>query len=293
MPLYLSRFDNQPKFYWDQPGISLVLGEIRFRQGLLLGRIEMLGSSVRKNPGQEGGIRTGDQRILTEDRLLEWHGGSWRNAAPAGIRGVHASSPRTPVLRSEIRKFLNWFNGDSGIDPVLKAAIAYFWFLVISPFDQGNEAVAALIADLQLSRADGCTSRYYDVDGQLQRQQRILDELMNARRGETDITVWLECFLDAMSRALVLAEQGIAALVKKARFTDRYSGLPLNDRQQLVIHRLLENETRISSSQWASLAACSQDTALRDIQDLMDRSILMREAAGGRSTQYVLRERLG
>ena len=112
------------------------------------------------------------------------------------------------------------------------------------------------------------------------------------RRGETDITVWLEYFLEGMSRALAEAEEGIAVMVKRARSTDRYSGLALNDSQQLVIHVLLENENRISTSQWASMASCSTDTALRDIQDLMDRKILVREQAGGRSTQYILKERM-
>lgn len=288
MPLYLFRFDNQPKFHWDLSKLSSLLGEMRYRQGRLLGKMEILGYPALIGPGATRDY----QHLLTEEQLIKWHGGPWRNAGLTYISSVHASSPGTPVLRAEIRKFLNWLNADSGLDPVLKAAVAHLWLLVIQPFDQENERIAQVIADMQLSRADGRAERYYDMSAQIRADGATYDELVNkVRQGEVEITAWLEWFLDRLDRALAEAEQGIAGLVKKMRLTDKYAGAPLSDRQQLIIQHLMEAaEGRISSSQWANIAGCSQDTALRDIQDLLERSILVKESAGGRSTQYVLRQ---
>jgi len=293
MPLYLFQFDNQPRFYWDLTKLSRLLGAVRFRQGILVGKMEGLGDPglIRQDAAKHYG------HALSEEQLLRWHGGSWRNAGPAGIGKVHASSPGSPVLRAEIRKFLSWFNRDEGIDPVLKAAVAHLWFLVIRPFDKGNEQIAQLITDMQLSRADQSARRYYSMSEQISREGAKYEELVNkARQGAVEITDWLEWFLDRLDLALAEAEQGIAGLMKGGGLPNRYSRLPLSERQRLIIHKLLDgvetsegSGSRISSSQWARIAGCSQDTALRDIQDLMGRSILVKEPAGGRSTQYILK----
>jgi Fic family protein len=290
MPLYLSPFNNQPVFRWDLAKLSPALGAIRHRLGRLAGMLELLGPSIRSVLRDAEPDR---DLLLTEEQLLEWHGGPWRHTDLASAHRVHRSSPDIPVLRAEIRKFLNWFNTKSVIDPVLKAAIAHLWFLVIQPFDKGNEAIAERITDRLLCLADGAAERYYDLPAEIRAAGGKHDELVNdARRGVLEITAWVEWFLDRLDRALFRTEQEIAGLVRKARLMDRFSGLPFNDRQQLIINKLLEAAGRISSSQWASQAGCSQDTALRDIQELIDRSILMKEPAGGRSTNYILREAL-
>ena len=294
MPLYLP-FNNQPGFRWDLPKLSGSLGAIRQRQGRLLGKIEILGPAF---PVNIVSTMQGYHQLLTEERLLDWHGGPWRNSNPASARVVHHSSPDAPVLRAEIRKFLNWLNLDERIDPMLKAAIAHLWFMVIQPFDRGSERIAYLISDMLLCRADGCRERYYDVSAQMLKRAPAYDELVkNARQGEREITDWLEWFLNCVDRALADAEQGISGVVRKTQFMDKFSASPLSERQQSMIDKLLDgvensmgSPGRISSSLWAGIAGCSQDTALRDIQDLVDRGMLIKEAAGGRSTLYVLKD---
>ncbi len=255
----------------------------------------MLGSA--DNPLRRDEIEHYD-RQLTEERLAQWHGGSWRNAGLAGVGIVHSSSSAIPVMRAEIRKFLSWFNMEGDIDAVLKAAIAHLWFMVIRPFSEGNGEIAHRVSDMQLCRADGCAKRYYHLPEQMRRDGGRYDDLVGkARQGATEITAWLEWFLDCLDRALALAERDFEGL-KKARFADRFSALPFNGRQRIMIRKLMEegasatpaeNKGRITSSQWARIAGCSQDTALRDIQDLMERRILVKEPAGGRSTQYILK----
>lgn len=306
MPLYLFQFNHQPKFHWDQQRLARSLGDLRFRQGRLLGGIGVLGSPGNHQRRDE--IEDYD-RQLTEERLSRWHGGAWRNAGLAGAGIVHASSWAIPVTRAEIRKFLSWFNTEGDIDPVLKAAIAHLWFMVIRPFSEDNEEIAHRISDMQLCRADGCATRYYHVPEQMRRAGGRYEELLGrAREGATEITVWLEWFLDCLDRALAAAERDFAGQ-KKERLIDRFSTLPFNDRQRVMIRKLLDeggsaasaassasegiggrgNQGGVSSSQWARIAGCSQDTALRDIQDLMERRILVKEPAGGRSTQYILK----
>jgi Fic family protein len=294
MPLY-HPFNNQPGFRWDLPKLSKSLGAIRQRQGRLLGKIEVLGSAF---PVNIDSTVQGYDQLLTEERLLDWHGGPWRNSNTAHARVVHHSLPDAPVLRAEIRKFLNWFNLDGGIDPLLKAAIAHLWFMVIQPFERGSERIAYLISDTQLCRADGCRERYYDISAQMLKRAPAYDELVkNARQGEPEITDWLEWFLSCVDRALADAEQEISGVVRKTQFMDRFSASHLSERQQSMIDKLLDgvekslgSPGRISSSLWAGIAGCSQDTALRDIQDLVERGVLVKEPAGGRSTLYILKE---
>jgi len=180
------------------------------------------------------------------------------------------------------------------MDPVLKAAVAHFWFVTIHPFEDGNGRIARAIADMALARAEGTKERFYSMSAQIDAERK--DYCLNLernQRGDTDITNWIEWFLECLRRALEGAESTIVQVLRKARVWKLINETPVNDRQRSVINRLLDDfEGRLSSSKYAEPAKCSADAALRDINDLLDRKILVRESAGGRSTNYRLASRL-
>jgi Fic family protein len=252
---------------------------------------------------------------LTEDRLFGWHAalfptgrvgihkitvGAWRReesgpmqvvSGPIGREHVHFQATAAERLETEMRAFLAWFNADDGaMDPVIKAGIAHLWFVTIHPFDDGNGRIARAITDQALARSENCAQRFYSMSAQI-RQERsaYYDILETTQKGGLDITPWLAWFLGCLDRAFDGAETTLAAVLGKARFWERHAGAAFNDRQMWVINRLLDGfEGKLTSSKWAKLVKTSQDTALRDIDDLVRRGILAKDAAGGRSTSYSL-----
>ena len=252
---------------------------------------------------------------LDEERLFGWHAalfptgrsgmrkitvGGWR-AAEAGpmqvVSGalgrerVHFEAPTADRLPDEMHEFLEWFNAEQRIDPVLKAAVSHFWFVTIHPFEDGNGRIARAVADMALARADGTTERFYSmstrIDAERKDYYRVLER---TQRSDLDVTPWLTWFLGCLERAIDQAHGLTAQVLRKAvvwRSLD--GGPPINERQRLVVNRLLDGfEGGLTSSKYAKLAKCSSDTALRDIHDLVARGVLMRTAAGGRSTSYRL-----
>jgi Fic family protein len=257
--------------------------------------------------------RFGD--ALTSERLFAWHAalfptgrsgmsritvGGWRPAwsgpmqvvsGPIGREKVHYEAPEAARLESEMRTFLAWFNRDIPMDPVLKSGVAHLWFVTIHPFEDGNGRIARAIADQMLARSEKSAQRFYSMSAQIQRERSAYYEMLErTQKGATlDITPWLRWFLGCLDRAFEGAESTLASVLKKAQFWDLHGRSSLNDRQRLVINRLLNGlEGKLTSSKWAKLAKCSQDTALRDIQELLSRRILVKAAAGGRSTSYAL-----
>lgn len=252
---------------------------------------------------------------LTDERLFGWHAalfptgrsgmhkivvGAWRDntkddpmqvvSGPMGREMVHYEAPASEVLEKEIKRFCDWVNKEYSIDPVMKAAIAHLWFVTIHPFDDGNGRIARAIADMQLTRADGTPQRFYSMSAQIRKERtdyyNILEE---TQKGTLDITQWIEWFLSCLGRALASTDETLAVVLKKAKFWEKYAESSFNDRQVLLLNKLLNGlEGKLNSSKWAKMAKCSQDTALRDIQNLIDRKILMKEPSGGRSTSYVL-----
>lgn len=187
-----------------------------------------------------------------------------------------------------MRAFFDWFETDATIDPVIKAGVAHLWFVTIHPFEDGNGRIACAIADLALTRSEGNPQRFYSMSAQIRVERIAYHEMLKkSQKGELDITDWLEWFLECLDRAFDASETILASVLRKARFWSSRSGEPLNDRQRTIINRLLDGfEGKLTSSKWAKLAKCSQDTALRDIDDLLKRDILLKDAAGGRSTSY-------
>jgi len=253
---------------------------------------------------------------LTADRLFGWHAalfptgrsgmtkitvGAWRKAqsgpmqvvsGPIGRERVHYEAPIASRLKKEMRAFLDWFNAENAIDPVLKAGIAHLWFITIHPFDDGNGRIARAIADQALARSEQRAQRFYSMSAQIRQERNAYYDILEAtQKGDLDITPWLEWFLECLNRAFGGAETILAAVLTKARFWEIRAGTSLNDRQRTIINRLLDGlEGKRTSSKWAMLTKCSQDTALRDIDDLVQRGILTKAAAGGRSTSYSLAE---
>jgi len=253
-------------------------------------------------------------RPLTAERLFAWHAslfptgrsgmtrirtGDWRDdgtgpmqvvSGPVGNEHVHFEAPKADRLEAEMRGFLDWFETDSSIDPVLKAALAHLWFVTIHPFDDGNGRIARAIADMALARSENSPQRFYSMSAQIRQERNayygILEE---TQTGGMDITPWMEWFLGCLGRAIDGAQTTLSAILAKARFWEHAQGVPLNDRQRLVLNWLLDGfEGKLTTSKYAQLAKCSQDTALRDILPLVERGILVRNPEGGRSTSYAL-----
>ena len=253
---------------------------------------------------------------LTAERLYSWHAsmfpsgrsgmhkivvGAWRDNLPhdpmqvvsgaAGKEKIHYQAPAAELLPDEMKKFLHWFNTADNIDPVLKAAVAHLWFVTIHPFDDGNGRIARAITDMQLTRADGTTQRFYSMSAQIRKERNAYyDVLEQTQQGSMDITDWLEWFLRCISRAIHTSEEQLSVIFKKAGFWKQYSAITFNMRQVLLLNKLLDGfEGKLTSSKWAKIAKCSHDTALRDIQDLLNKKVLVNDVGGGRSTGYLLK----
>jgi Fic family protein len=211
-------------------------------------------------------------------------------SGPVGRERVHFEAPGAARLDDEMRRFLEWFNGGVTTEPVLKAALAHLWFVTIHPFDDGNGRIGRAIADMALARSEGSSRRFYSMSAQIRDERgdyyRILEQ---TQQGTLDVTPWMEWFLGCLARAIEDAQTALSGVIEKTRYWEKLRDVPLNPRQRLVINRLLEGfEGKLTTSKWAALTKSSQDTALRDIQQLVERGVLAQNAAGGRSTSYSL-----
>jgi Fic family protein len=251
---------------------------------------------------------------LSAERLFGWHAslfpagrsgmhrittGAWRDdrtapmqvvSGPVGRERVHFEAPVAERLEEEMRRFIEWFNGDTMTEPVLKAALAHLWFVTVHPFDDGNGRIARAIADMSLARSEGSSQRFYSMSAQIREERgdyyRILEQ---TQRGTMDVTAWMAWFLSCLTRTIQGAQTALSGVIDKARQWEKLRHVPLNDRQRLVVNKLLEGfEGKLTTSKWAALTKSSTDTALRDIQQLVERGVLIRNQAGGRSTSYAL-----
>lgn len=251
---------------------------------------------------------------LTAERLFGWHAslfptsrsgmrrikvGAWREdrngpmqvvSGPIGRERVHFEAPVAETLNREMQVFLDWFNDSTDSDWVAKAGLAHLWFVTIHPFDDGNGRIARAITDLALARSEESAQRFYSMSAQI-RQERAAyyNVLETTQKGTLDITPWMEWFLGCLGRAIEGAQATLATVLAKARFWETFADVSINDRQRLVLNRLLDGfEGKLTTSKWSTLAKCSHDTALRDIVALVERGILVRNLEGGRSTSYDL-----
>ena len=251
---------------------------------------------------------------LSAERLFGWHAalfptgrsgmrritvGGWRTeqsgamqvvSGPIGRERVHYEAPEQDRLKKETARFIQWINSASDCDPVIKSALAHFWFVTLHPFEDGNGRIARAIADLLLARSEKSSQRFYSMSSQIQRERRAYYEVLEVcQKGSIDITKWIEWFLNCLKRAMGASEKTLEGVLVKASFWKSHAGESFNERQRKVINRLLDGfEGALTTSKWAKLTKCSQDTALRDVTDLITRRILSKHAAGGRSTHYTL-----
>ena len=211
-------------------------------------------------------------------------------SGPIGRQRVHYEAPPADRLDAETRRFLDWVNGPSNDPPLLRAGLGHLWFVTLHPFDDGNGRIARAMGDLLLARADGSPQRFYSLSAQIQRERKAYyDILERTQKRSMDVTEWLLWFLETLHRAVDQAQLTLDAVLVKARFWRHWGSMPLNERQVKLLNKLLDGfDGKLTTSKWAAIAKCSQDTALRDISDLLTRGVLRKADAGGRSTSYEL-----
>ena len=248
---------------------------------------------------------------LTDDRLFGWHAalfptgysgtykietGKYRTSEMQVVSGamgkekVHYQAVKAEYVQTEMAKFLNWFNNENQLDAVLKAAIAHFWFIIIHPFDDGNGRIARALTDMLLARAEGSGERFYSMSGQiLNERKRYYEVLQKVQHSSGDITEWLEWFLNCLKNALLSTESTTDKILLRAKFWNIHENTKFNERQRLMLNKLLDNfEGKLQSSKWAKITKTSNDTALRDIKDLIEKGILKQTDEKGRNANYEL-----
>jgi len=251
---------------------------------------------------------------LTEARLFAWHGslfptgysgmnkirvGCWRDdkqgpmqvvSGPIGKEKIHFQAPPAERLNEEMKKFLHWFKQPGEHDPLFIAGLAHLWFVTIHPFDDGNGRIARAIADMALARAEQTNQRYYSMSAQIRQQQKsYYTVLEKTQKGTLDISQWQDWFLNCLFNAIDAAQETLTIVLNKAQFWEQFAKTPFNQRQIKVLNKLLDGfEGKLTSSKWAKITKCSQDTAHRDILNLIKHGALKKDAGGGRSTSYSL-----
>ena len=362
MAKYIYEHKNWTAFTWQDSVINVVFGEVRLRQGKIIGQMNALGFSakeeatltaltldvvksseiegemlnydqVRSSIARRLGINTAGlvpssrhiegvvemmldatQRYtlpLTEKRLFGWHAalfptgysgpypievGQYRTGEMQVVSGamgkekVHYEAIKPELVKTEMDKFLDWYNNDNSLDPVLKAALAHFWFIIIHPFDDGNGRIGRAITDMLLARAEGSGERFYSMSSQiLAERKRYYEVLQKVQHSSGDITEWLDWFLHCLRNALLDTEATTEKILHKAMFWKHYEYTPINERQRLMLNKLFDGfEGKLQTSKWAKIAKTSTDTALRDIKDLVEKGILQQTDEGGRNAHYEL-----
>lgn len=253
------------------------------------------------------------EQPLSEERLFNWHAalfptgrsglykidtGCYRTgemqivSGAMGKQRIHYQAPPPDKVKKEMNVFLNWLNNDSSLDLVVKSAVAHFWFIIIHPFDDGNGRIARAIYDWLLARSENSPFRFYSLSSQMLIERKIYyAKLQKVQHRDGDISEWMTWFLDCLYRALQASEKTIKKVLRKAEFWDIHKETILNSRQRLMLNKLLGNFFgKLKTSKWAKMTKCSQDTALRDIKDLIKKGILKQEKSGGRSTNYELED---
>lgn len=248
---------------------------------------------------------------LTEKRLFGWHAalfptgysgpyeietGKYRTGEMQVVSGamgkekVHYEAVKSELVKTEMDKFLDWFNNDNTLDPVLKAAIAHFWFIIIHPFDDGNGRIGRAITDMLLARAENSGERFYSMSSQiLIERKQYYDVLQKVQHSSGDITEWLDWFLHCLKNAMLSTENTTQKILQKAEFWKLHEDIPINERQRLMINKLFDGfEGKLQTSKWAKITKTSTDTALRDIKDLIEKGILQQTNESGRNTNYEL-----
>ena len=252
---------------------------------------------------------------LTKERLFDWHAAlfptgrsgmskitiaDWRKdtsgpmqvvSGAIGKEKVHFQAPDSLRIDNEMNIFFNWFNNNFETDLVLKAAIAHLWFVTIHPFDDGNGRIARALTDMLLAQSDKSTQRFYSMSAQIRLERKQYYEILEkTQKGNLDITEWIKWFLNCLINSLKSTDIVLNRVLFKAEFWEKHSNTKINERQKKLLNKIFDGfDGKLTSSKWATIAKCSKDTAIRDINDLISKNILKKEEAGGRSTSYELK----
>ena len=250
---------------------------------------------------------------LTQKRLFGWYAalfhtghsepykietGKYRTSEMQVVSGamgkekVHYEAVKPELVKTEMDNFLDWFNNDNTLDPVLKAAIAHFWFIIIHPFDDGNGRIGRAITDMLLARSEDSGERFYSMSGQiLIERKKYYEVLQKVQHSTGDITEWLEWFLHCLKNAMLATGDTTQKILRKAGFFKLHEHTPLNERQRIMLNKLFDGfDGKLQTSKWAKITKTSTDTALRDIKDLVEKGILQQTMEGGRNSNYELTE---
>jgi len=251
---------------------------------------------------------------LTKDRLFDWHAalfqtgrsgmykiivGDWRKdttgpmqviSGAMGKERIHFEAVHSEIVEKEMSQFLDWFNSETTMDYLMKAAVAHIWFLTIHPFEDGNGRIARALTDMLLARSDKSNQRFYSMSAQIRIERKNYYELLEkTQKGNLDITNWIAWFLACLKKALDNSTVLLERILWKAQFWRKYQTTSFNERQRKLINKLLDGiDGKMTSSKWSKMAKCSKDSAVRDINELIILGVLTKEAAGGRSTNYEL-----
>lgn len=248
---------------------------------------------------------------LTEKRLFGWHAalfptgysgpylievGRYRTGEMQIVSGamgkekLHYEAVKAKFVKTEMDKFLDWFNKESSLDPVLKAAIAHFWFIIIHPFDDGNGRIGRALTDMLLANAEGSGERFYSMSSQiLADRKRYYEVLQKVQHSSSDITEWIDWFLHCLKNAIQATEKTTQKILLKVEFWKLHEHTSINERQRLMLNKLFDDfEGKLQTSKWAKIVKTSNDTALRDIKDLVEKGILKQTDEGGRNVKYEL-----
>jgi Fic family protein len=251
---------------------------------------------------------------LTADRLFDWHAAlfptgrsgifkitvaDWRKdttgpmqvvSGAAGKENVHFQAPDANLIEKEMTGFLNWFNVKDNLDLVIKAAVAHLWFVTIHPFQDGNGRMTRALTDMLLAQSDKSNQRFYSMSAQIRIERKQYYEILEkTQKGDLDITDWIKWFLSCLMNALKATDEILTRVFLKADFWNKHSKTIINERQKYVLNKLLDGfDGKLTSMKWAKITKFSKDTAIRDINDLIEKDVLQKEAAGGRSTNYEL-----
>jgi len=345
MNRFIYNLPNWPKFKWDIEALAMPLAEVRYMQGLLIGKTESIRNDFLKEAfvnvlsknivesNKIDGLIFDDENIkksltekinkrrknisqnqsdvtdfildvsenynkpLTKKRLINWH----KSLFPTGFNGakkIKTGDWRDPIdgeftsnkVDREMHSFIDWFEKDDGTDGVLRAGIAHIWFITLHPFDSGNGQIARALSDMMLARTEKTKFRFYSLSTRLHiDQNEYFDVLERTQKGNLDITGWLAWFLLCLSKSFEDSKVIQESVFQKIDFWNKYATSSFNKRQKSIIDLLLsKNDMSLTTSLWAKTTKCSQDTALRDIQILINLNILEKDSAGGRSTKYYL-----
>jgi Fic family protein len=252
---------------------------------------------------------------LDKERLFSWHNalfptgqsgiykiivGNWRDdstgpmqvvSGALGKEKVHYQAPPAAQLENEMRIFFDWFNLEQNTDLVLKSAIAHLWFVTLHPFEDGNGRISRALSDMLLARSDEQSYRFYSMSTQIRKERNsYYDLLEKTQKSGLDITSWLEWFLKCLLHSIENSETLLEKIIYKHSFWLKHTRLNINDRQRIILNMLMDDfEGVLNTTKWAKIGKCSQDTALRDIQDLIEKGILIKSVQGGRSTNYEIK----